>query len=400
MLQRVITVHGLWTEGRWQEDIAPVLYPHFEPNSVKYGSYRFLGPLDLIFEPWVLLPGLGLLVCASFVSWWREWLLLRTGVTLGVLLLIVLVAAHLVVPIRLENTKRKFLADTAPSILSGQANNIIAHSLGSYLVATALRDDPPTSARNVVLAGCVLDRGFPWTTELSSKFRAIRNEVAGRDLVPLAAWLLRWRFRDLGLAGRKGFLGPSVHTIPSPNQSCTDCSGATLSVTVHNVVSPKMGHSGVLKATYAKYYWLPFFWGIDPNKFREFLNACSEMIEVLQDPGSAESPSPTRQFDALADNFLKQRWDWAGGRTIAEYIAYEFGRTLDNRELKIILLNMCQAAANAEIALGDKVEQWRRDPAAREGFKSAEYDEAIKALKPQTAVARAYLAFANIPKKQ
>lgn len=60
MTERVITVHGLWTEGRWQEEIAPVLYPHFEPGSVKYRSYRFLGPLDLVFEPWVLLPGLAL----------------------------------------------------------------------------------------------------------------------------------------------------------------------------------------------------------------------------------------------------------------------------------------------------------------------------------------------------
>lgn len=102
--QPVITVHGIWTEGRWQQEIAPVLYPHFEPTSVKYGAYRFLGPLDLVFEPLVLLPGLAAWVAAFPFLWWREWLHLKTGASMGLLLVVVLIAAHLPVHIRLRRT--------------------------------------------------------------------------------------------------------------------------------------------------------------------------------------------------------------------------------------------------------------------------------------------------------
>jgi len=64
MRERVLTVHGIWTKGAWQEDVARVFAPHFDCISVKYPNIALLGPLNLVLEPYVLLVlGLLLLHC-------------------------------------------------------------------------------------------------------------------------------------------------------------------------------------------------------------------------------------------------------------------------------------------------------------------------------------------------
>jgi hypothetical protein len=373
-MQPVVTVHGISTEGRWQEEIAPVLYPHFEPASVKYRSYRFLGPLDLVFEPWVLLPGLALWGAAWPFLWWREWLQLKTGVRLSLLLVAILVAAHLFVYIRLRKTVQKFLDESVPAILKGHIH-IIAHSLGSYIVCTALQDDPTMSAQRIVLAGCVVNTGFAWKN-LNKKVVAVRNEVAGRDLVPLAAKCLRWRFCDFGSAGRNGFQEDG--SVPN---------------LVQNVLNARKGHSGVLKATYVKYFWLPFFWGIDPGEFREFLDDCFAMMGALAAAGSPNVAPPSGEFDLLAEAFLKRQWGWAGGRTIPGYLTSIWRVVLNPADEKIIAFTVCLAVTSAEDALHAKVKKWKEDRHARQSYKSADYDDAIKALNPVTAVARAFATY-------
>lgn len=316
---------------------------------------------------------------------------------MGLLLVSVLVLAHLMVHIRLRKTEDKFLNDSVPANLRGHPN-VIAHSLGSYLVARALRDDAPSSVDRIVLAGCVVCRNFPWKT-ISKKFTAIRNEVAGRDLVPVAAGLLRWRLGDFGRAGRKGFTGDAdfAHMVQSPEDCCGICPSQPAAAPVHNFVSAKKGHSGVLKSTYAKYYWLPFFWGIDPSEFREFLDACFTMMKALVDAGSSSASTPGGEFDNLADIFLKRSWGWTGGHTIPEYLAYTHRPVPDAGDQKIIAYNVCHAVIEAETSLGAKVEKWREDKVARQSYKSAQYDEAIKAVNPRTALTRAFCAFKKIP---
>jgi len=392
-------VHGIWTEGRWQQEIAPVLYPHFEPASVKYGAYRFLGPLDLLFEPLVLLPGLAAWIVAWPLLWWREWLHLKTGISLGVLLVLVLIAAHLPVHIRLARTVARFLDESAPSILNGHAH-VIGHSLGSYIICTALRNDPTMFARRVVLAGCVVKRTFAWQNlmkEEERKATAVRNEVAGRDWVASAARLLCWRFRDFGSAGRHGFQGDPglVHTVQSPNKKCSTCPSQAVAAPMHNFISAKKGHSGVLKSTYTKYYWLPFFWEIDPNEFRAFLDDCFNMMKAFADAGSSDAPPPGGEFDALADAFLNRPWSWARGCTIPDFLAQTGRPVPDAGNQKIIAYNLCRAVAEAETALGAKVKRWREDPRIQGDYKSSEHDDAIKALYPLTALTRAYLVYKN-----
>jgi pimeloyl-ACP methyl ester carboxylesterase len=392
-------VHGIWTEGRWQHEIAPVLYPHFEPASVKYGAYRFLGPLDLVFEPVMLVPGVAAWIAAWSLLWWHERLHLQTGAAMVILLVLVLIAAHLAVGIRLEKTVAKFLDECAPSILNGHAH-VIGHSLGSYIVCTALQNDPTMFARRVVLAGCVVKTCFAWqnlTQGPERKVAAVRHEVAGRDWIPSAARFLSWRFRNFGSAGRLGFRGDAnlVHTVQSPNQKCSACIGMPVLAPVHNFVSAKKGHSGVLKSTYTKYYWLPYFWEIDPSEFREFLDACFNMMKAFANAGSPSTAPAGGEFDRLADAFLQRPWSWTGGCAIPDFLARTGRPVPEPGNQKIVAYNMCLAVAEAEAALGAKVNKWRKDPSALLDYRSPEYDDVIKALYPTTALTRAYLVYKN-----
>jgi pimeloyl-ACP methyl ester carboxylesterase len=350
-----------------------------------------------------LLPGLASWIAAWPLLWWRGLLTLKMGIILGLLFALLLIVAHLPVHIRLGKTVAKCLDEFVPSILNGHAH-VIGHSLGSYIICTALKNDPTMYARRVVLAGCVVKRRFEWQSLIKKEERkaaAVRNEVAGRDWVASAAGLLRWRFRDFGPAGRHGFQEDAnlVHTVESPNKQCPTCPSLAVAAPIHNFVSEKKGHSGVLKSTYAKYYWLPFLWEIDPSEFRAFLDDCFSMMKAFADAGSPDTPPPGGEFDALADGFLKRTWSWTRGFTIATFLT-QTGRSVPEGDHKIIVYNLCRAVAEAETALGAKVKKWRQNPQARDDYKSPEHDEAIKALYPPTALARAYSVYKNNSKTE
>jgi hypothetical protein len=136
LLQTVVTVHGIATEGRWQEEIAPVLYPHFEPRSKKYRSYRYLGPLDLLFDPWALFAGLGVWgLCVFIWPIWDEWPIIS--------LLAFCLVAHLLAPWRLTRTVNAFINDADSQLLSDRAH-LIAHSLGSCIGMHGIANRPPS----------------------------------------------------------------------------------------------------------------------------------------------------------------------------------------------------------------------------------------------------------------
>ena len=67
MRERLLTVHGIWAKGAWQEEVARVFAPHFDCISVKYPQYRMLGPLNLVLEPfgsaWAFAVGIAHLAC-------------------------------------------------------------------------------------------------------------------------------------------------------------------------------------------------------------------------------------------------------------------------------------------------------------------------------------------------
>jgi hypothetical protein len=62
--------------------------------------------------------------------------------------------------------------------------DFVGHSNGTYLLASALRDYAATKFNNVVLAGSVVRRDFPWDSlKTAKRVNAVRNYVGSKDWV-------------------------------------------------------------------------------------------------------------------------------------------------------------------------------------------------------------------------
>jgi len=277
MRERVLTVHGIWTSGKWQQVVASVFDPHFECIAIKYRHYRWLGPLCLVLEPYVLLVlGLTLL---SF----RRWPVSHCARITAIILL--LVVAYLATYVRRYFAFSTFLKQTGDYARPAKQTqtHIIAHSLGTYLTGRALQTRNDFHIGRVVLVGCVLPRRFPWqklravgTADDQYRYLNVRNDLARKDLVVYTAWLMSWLVRGLGLAGFAGFKGSStlIHDPEDPTKPCSQCPCDT--VRIHNVLSKHLGHSGTfVSSMHAEVFWLPFLWGIDPSEYADFLRLCN-----------------------------------------------------------------------------------------------------------------------------
>jgi len=86
--------------------------------------------------------------------------------------------------------------------------SFVGHSNGTYIAARALMLCPAIRFRNVVLAGSVVRRDYPWNT-LSGRVQCVLNYVGSRDWVvaylPAVFERLRLRWLDVGGAGAYGF---------------------------------------------------------------------------------------------------------------------------------------------------------------------------------------------------
>jgi hypothetical protein len=402
MLQSAITIHGIWSNGLWQENIAPVLYPHFRPVSVKYPYYRWLGPLDLILEPYVLAAGAVGWFFSRFFERSRQ--IVDTHATL--LLVVWLLLAVSITFLRLGNALSRVRKEVSHAIAAGAQPHIIAHSLGSFLVGRALWRIPPMRAHRIVLAGCVLKRRFDWEGLLRAKadaFDAIRNEVSGKDWVAWAAKFLRWRFWDFGSAGRKGFLGNDafVHDVNEHSEACSHCLAASAPARVHNFISPHLGHSGVLETSdFASNYWLPFFLEIEPSEFHLFLRVCSGIVVglPLTVSGGAAGKLEDEQFKKIAAKLLFQKWSWAGGQKIEEYVRTQIERYYPGYEadprrmsdlIKQVVIGVCRAGDDARDALSEKLDETRKGERKLDRYDSPTRDSRISSLNPRQAVLKA-----------
>lgn len=308
----LITVHGINTEGLWQEMVKPVFAPHFEYKAIKYPYYRRLGVLKLVIEPWVFFP----LVIIVFVLWYLSYI---SSLLMFVLALPILLFSYLGSFVRRRLAVNSVKREMMKYMVNGRRPHIIAHSLGTFLTFTYLGKFPDPRARNIVLTGCVLTRDFDWNRLKSFNplaFRKIRNEVGSKDWVAsLAYYLERW-VPGLGVAGFAGFSEAEniVHTVPSPNQPCETCKGQA--VPIHNVISPYCGHSDTfIDHGYASRYWLPFLWDIDPTEYEEFLNLCIG-ADKLEDLGNLSD------LRIAEDELRVSAWTWAKG-SLEAYVERE-----------------------------------------------------------------------------
>jgi hypothetical protein len=121
----------------------------------------------------------------------------------------------------------------------------------------------------------------------------------------------------MGYAGLVGFKGnaQSIHHTKGPYERCSACDQWSHAALVHNVRHDKLGHSDhFLTIGHADSFWLPFFWGIEPCEYQEWLDLCDDAAntEDLQGPNS-----PALR---LHEKWLRTTpWRWSQG-TLEDYI--------------------------------------------------------------------------------
>ncbi len=272
-----------------------------------------------------------------------------------------------------KRTKARISEECAGAL----ATHVIAHSFGTYLAARAMAAYDIVFDR-VVLVGCVLPRRFNWQEIFErspvsgalgwlSRTMDVRNEVGSSDSVVWLAGLTAWLTRELGGAGRKGFLaGPhDVHSISNPWRTCENCSSSAAAV--HNVTLEQYGHSmWALGVGHVLHFWLPYLWGYPPAEFRDWLNVCSRATRELQ-TGAEE------HFVDAVGFLLTHEWAWTSTvdgqpRSLETYLAHQIGDEATARSTRgeimrrlVHAVHLAQQAAVAEVASNEKI-PYRLDP--------------------------------------
>jgi WD40 repeat protein len=166
----IISVHGIWTPGDWQERLRSALLAA-EPGAVVHGC--------------------------------------KFGV----------VSAYSLFPGRREAKATGFADELLAELTrkSWERIDIVAHSFGTYIVAEALRHlarnrDPATlpKVHTLILAGSVLPRTYPLRELVPGLVSRVVNDCGIHDRVLLCPELL---LPGLGFAGRVGFLGLCGHDV-------------------------------------------------------------------------------------------------------------------------------------------------------------------------------------------
>jgi hypothetical protein len=157
----VITVHGIRTYGNWQDELKKVLVEAEPGVAVRMYRYGFFSSLAFLIPP-------------------LRWIVARQF--------------------------QKFFAEEVRSAPPGARIDLVAHSFGTYLAASALRYLPEGKKINtVIFAASVLPVSFPWYKFLQAGcVGRVVNECGWDDSVLI---LCQSTALLLGMAGRIGFHG-------------------------------------------------------------------------------------------------------------------------------------------------------------------------------------------------
>ncbi len=126
----------------------------------------------------------------------------------------------------------------------GRDLSVIAHSLGTYLVTTAIDLFPEIVFSRVVLCGSIVRRDFPWTAIVErGQVGSVLNERGGRDIWSAT---IGWFVQDAGSSGVDGF---------------TDLAHGA----VHERRHPRFRHSDCFYSLNYSQNWTPFLLGNEPS---------------------------------------------------------------------------------------------------------------------------------------
>jgi pimeloyl-ACP methyl ester carboxylesterase len=325
--RQVITIHGINTDGRWQDMVQCVLGPHFNCVKLKYAHYRRFGALRLLFH----LPTLafGIAVCLTLlltgaISGPKRW---------GVLLVLVLLTSH--IASRLYRRKAvDFIARAFSQYRGIQTPDFIGHSLGTYLCGSLLLRGEYLAFSRMILTGCVLPATYPWKRLISNERNAcasVRNEVGKRDIVVWTAFFLHGWLGQFGRSGYSGFSATdgTVHNLNGSYDICRRCKGDH-PVLVHNIKHSEVGHSDLfITPEHCDSFWLPFLLGIHPKEYRDFSDYCIQASFLELDDPNGELP-------LVVAALFEEHWQWAGG-TLADALRNRIGR-LEGGKLETSIL--------------------------------------------------------------
>jgi Putative serine esterase (DUF676) len=111
--------------------------------------------------------------------------------------------------------------------------SMIAHSFGTYIVSSLIRDKFDLNAHRIIFCGSVVSYRFRFQDFYRRFTGTILNEVGTRDIWPAIAQSVTWGY---GSAGTYGFRRPLVHD------------------RWHNGV----GHGRFLTSKFCQTFWIPF----------------------------------------------------------------------------------------------------------------------------------------------
>lgn len=149
----VLSIHGIRTRGTWQRDINRCLEnADFDHALIDYGYFslfRFLWP------------------------WSRD------------------------------KQVRRFLEKYTAETRNGEVPSVIAHSLGTYIVANAMERYEEVQFDRIIFCGSIVPPGYDWAARINSgQVRYVLNDCGKRDIwVRIAEWVVA----DAGPSGVSGF---------------------------------------------------------------------------------------------------------------------------------------------------------------------------------------------------
>lgn len=193
----VLSLHGIRTRGAWQKE----LNSEIQDAGLKHVAldYGFFGVLKLLI-PYFR---------RRQVEWFRD-----------------------------EYTK---IRERYPS----ETPSVIAHSFGTYLVASALELYRETTFDRIIFSGSIVRQDFDWSGAISrGQVNGVLNECAKRDIwVKLGSWLIS----DAGPSGARGF---------------NDAASGSVRQRYHDLFT----HSDYLYSLNYHENWIPFLRRGEPNE--------------------------------------------------------------------------------------------------------------------------------------
>jgi hypothetical protein len=309
----LITIHGIWTTGDWQERLEEVFSPHLHYESFKYSEFQgYLIAVFFLAMEWL---AVGAGIAGFVIAWQRGWLkadLMHWGIAALLAISLVLIASFLA-DFRRDRVVTDFVNFVDKAGGFGEPPHFLAHSLGTFIIGRMLLRFSVAKAEKIVFFGCVLRPDFDWGT-VRTQFQGIRNELGSRDWVSSITALLSPFIREMGPGGRKGFRKPPGVILTLTQQQsgeewqgceCALCKGKS-NFAVLNIEGQRIDHNNIGAVTIlARKSWLPYLWDIPPARFESFVNLC-EICDRMEEESNPDLPEKI-------DELLAGCWYWTRG---------------------------------------------------------------------------------------